>query len=164
MNFDQAIIIILQHEGGYNHVAGDPGGETNYGISKRAYPNLDIRNLTKQQAIAIYKRDYWNKNKVDLFPAPIRLTMFDMMVNMGAIGAGKVLQKALGHLGYQFQGTGKIGPATMEAVGKVHLFPLLHWVSIERLAYYNGLVVKDPVKLKFLKGWTKRTLDILGKS
>jgi len=58
-NFDQAIPQVLANEGGYVNDPKDPGGETNFGISKRTYPNVDIKNLTKEQAEAIYRRDFW---------------------------------------------------------------------------------------------------------
>jgi len=49
---------IFKVEGGYVHDPRDPGGETNWGISKRSYPDLDIANLTRDEAAAIYERDY----------------------------------------------------------------------------------------------------------
>jgi len=59
-DFRTAIELVLKHEGGYTAgLAGDPGGETNFGISKRQYPKLDIKNLTKEAAIEIYRKDYW---------------------------------------------------------------------------------------------------------
>lgn len=164
MTFEQAVQIVLQHEGGYIWDKDDPGGETKYGISKRSYPNLDIKNLTKAAAVEIYRRDFWNRNKLYSYPAPVRLVMFDMMVNMGATGAGRVLQKALNHMGYKFMGTGTIGPATMKAVGEVNHVVLKPWLSTERLADYNRQVIAKPKKLKFLKGWTSRTLDIIDKT
>lgn len=50
MKFDDAVEIVLKHEGGYVNDKKDPGGETNMGISKRAYPHIDIKNLTKSDA------------------------------------------------------------------------------------------------------------------
>src|SRR5688572_24264776 len=55
--------IIQKNEGGYvsperAKEIGDTGGETKYGISKKSYPSVDIKNLTLDQAIAIYKRDF----------------------------------------------------------------------------------------------------------
>ena len=58
-SFDLAIPIVLENEGGYVNDPADPGGETKYGISKRSYPALDIKNLTVEQATAIYLRDFW---------------------------------------------------------------------------------------------------------
>ena len=63
--FDEIIEITLHHEGGYVHDPKDLGGETNFGIAKRFYPDVDIKNLTKEGAKDIYKKDYWDKNKVD---------------------------------------------------------------------------------------------------
>ena len=48
--FDEIIDVVLHHEGGYVNDPKDPGGETNYGISKRAYPDVDIKNLTEDGA------------------------------------------------------------------------------------------------------------------
>jgi hypothetical protein len=48
--FDEAVKMVLKHEGGYVNHPSDPGGETNFGISKRAYPEVDIANLTEEEA------------------------------------------------------------------------------------------------------------------
>ena len=58
-NFDRAFRFLIGEEGGYVNDPADPGGETKFGISKRAYPQLDIKSLTLDQAKAIYRRDYW---------------------------------------------------------------------------------------------------------
>ena len=55
--FDHCIELVLGHEGGYVDDPNDAGGETNWGISKRAYKDVDIKNLTKEEAKAIYKKD-----------------------------------------------------------------------------------------------------------
>ena len=52
--FKLAIPRVITNEGGYVNDPDDPGGETKYGISKRSYPALDIKNLTVEQATAIY--------------------------------------------------------------------------------------------------------------
>src|SRR4030067_2776049 len=61
--FDRAIDLILAEEGGYVIDPLDPGGETKYGISKRAYPEINIPSLTTEQGKAIYMGDYWNQCK-----------------------------------------------------------------------------------------------------
>ena len=77
MNFNRAVAHILQFEGGYTFNSHDPGGETHYGISKRVYPHVDIKNLTKQQAVDIYFNDYWKPLKPLLLPTRLRLCGFD---------------------------------------------------------------------------------------
>lgn len=69
----------------------DPGGETKYGISKRAYPRLDIKNLTLEDASAIYKRDYWNAAGCDDLDDSLALVVFDTAVNCGVGRAKKWL-------------------------------------------------------------------------
>jgi len=82
-DFDQAVEFTLRWEGGYENDPDDPGGETNWGISKRAYPNLDIKNLTKEQAIVIYESDYWIPSGCSLWEWPLNLIVFDTAVNCG---------------------------------------------------------------------------------
>ena len=92
--FEEIIDIVLEHEGGYVNDPDDAGGETNYGIAKRWYPNVDIKNLTKEEAKKIYHMDYWNPAKCNEVPKHLRHIYFDMCVNFGRSGAVKVLQQA----------------------------------------------------------------------
>ena len=57
-HFDEIIEKVLEHEGKYSNDSDDLGGETNFGITKRFYPDIDIKNLTKEEAIDIYYKDY----------------------------------------------------------------------------------------------------------
>ncbi len=93
--FEQAFAQIIGNEGGFTSNQADPGnwtgrergqGEcrgTKFGISARAYPDLDIANLTLNEAYAIYRRDYWDKLKADELPGPLALLAFDAAVNNG---------------------------------------------------------------------------------
>ena len=82
-NFDRAFTLVVGIEGGLVDDPSDPGGLTKFGISKRAYPDVDIRNLTLDQAKAIYLRDYWNSHKLDLLEYGKALLVFDCAVNGG---------------------------------------------------------------------------------
>ena len=97
-NFDEIIERVIEHEGGYVNDPDDAGGKTNWGISERFYPTLDILNLTKEQAKEIYKRDYWDKNRVEELPYHLRHIFFDMCVNQGRRTAVKILQRATNSL------------------------------------------------------------------
>lgn len=88
--FEQAFKIVVGEEGGYVNDPRDPGGETKFGISKRAYPNLDIAQLTLEQAQQIYLRDYWDECGCDAMPWERALCVFDMAVNQGQ-GAARAL-------------------------------------------------------------------------
>jgi len=89
MSFQSAFEMVIGHEGGYVNDPQDPGGETKYGISKRAYPHLDIANLTLEQAKDIYLRDYWNAaNCGAQLNDAMALLIFDCAVNQG-VGRAK---------------------------------------------------------------------------
>jgi lysozyme family protein len=110
MNFDMAFERLIGHEGGYVNDPEDPGGETKFGISKRAYPTVDIKNLTIDQAKAIYLRDYWTPVRARDLPWPLGLYMFDCAVNQGVTTAVRLLQQTLGVVV-----DGEFGPLTMRA-------------------------------------------------
>ena len=54
--FEAAVDRVLGHEGGYVNHPNDPGGETNWGISKRSYPNVDIKALTREGVLRLCYR------------------------------------------------------------------------------------------------------------
>lgn len=82
-NFDRAFEIVVGIEAGYVCDPQDPGGETKYGISKRAYPNEDIKNLTMESAKFLYQRDYWTAHGLDSLEWGKALLVFDCAVNGG---------------------------------------------------------------------------------
>ncbi len=94
-NFERAVDFVLGQEGGYTPgIPGDPGGETHWGISKGAHPNLDIKNLTREQAIQIYRDEYWNGVGADAYPWPMNLILFDAAVQHGVGAARNILKTA----------------------------------------------------------------------
>lgn len=101
--------------GGYSNNSLDPGGETKWGICKRSYPDLDIANLTIQDAVSLYYTDYWLKNHCDQLSLPIDLYYYDACVNQGSPAAVQCLQKACG-----IPQDGLIGPITIKAAGRVN--------------------------------------------
>lgn len=96
MNFDQAFVRLLGNEGRYVNNPADPGGETNWGISKCSYPNLDIKALTQDQAKSIYMQDYWQPCSIELLPEDMQFDVFDAAVNSGRVQATKWLQMTVG--------------------------------------------------------------------
>ena len=52
-NFEKCLEMILHHEGGYVNHPRDPGGETNFGVTKRVYEEWggtkDMKDLTKEE-------------------------------------------------------------------------------------------------------------------
>lgn len=95
-SFDTSFERIIGNEGGYVNNPADPGGETSWGISKRSYPDLDIKSLTKDDSKIIYKRDFWDRIKGDELPPSVAFQTFDFAVNSGIETAVRYLQRALG--------------------------------------------------------------------
>ena len=82
-NFDKCVAFVLDREGNYSNNAADPGGETKFGISKKAFPHLDIKNITQEQAVEIYKAVYWDTIHGDDLEWPLDAIAFDTCVNQG---------------------------------------------------------------------------------
>jgi len=123
--FKHAVELILEHEGGYVNHPDDRGLETNFGISKRAYPEVDIKNLTKTEAKEIYRRDYWNRVMGDDLPFPLALVTFDAAVNSGVSRASKWLQTAV-----EAYPDGVVGPLTVE--GATAAYNASPYATVER--------------------------------
>lgn len=153
MTFEQAIKIILKFEGGYVNDPNDLGGETNFGISKRQFPNEDIKNMTVDRAKFLYWTYYWNKMKIDSIDnGLLQLHLFDMGVNAGPQTAVKLLQEIIG----QHQ-DGYIGPFTLQSIKD---YPdqteLSQRYALMRLAFYQKKTERNPNLKRYLKGWQNR--------
>jgi lysozyme family protein len=147
MSFEQAVALVLKHEGGYSNDPKDPGGETRYGISKRAYPDVDILRLTEDEAKAIYRRDYWDTLRPDELPQELAICVFDCAVNMGRDKAIRLLQRACG-----VAQDGVMGGNTIAAANR--LSEAVVRFSAERVIAYTGTRGFDT----FGKGWLRRTI------
>lgn len=91
--------IILKNEGGYvspeqAKKIGDTGGETKYGISKKWFPELDIKNLTMQDAINIYRNKYLSKLPYIENPA-LLYQVLDMAINAGPSVAKSIYKNGM---------------------------------------------------------------------
>lgn len=91
--FGRCIAFVFESEGGYVNDPNDKGGETKFGISKRSYPNINIADLTRQQAELIYKADYWHASAADSQPWPLCLIVLDTAVLHGVGRAVEWLRK-----------------------------------------------------------------------
>ena len=157
--FRRAVEFVLKHEGGYVNDPQDPGGETKYGISKRSYPHLDIRALTEDQAVAIYRKDWWERYGYDRIESvDVAAKVFDLAVNMGATAAHRCLQRALHACGQRHvKVDGVIGPQTIGAANTVNPPEmLLAALRAEAAAHYRSLIDHNPSLERFRKGWENR--------
>ena len=130
--FKKALKFTLKWEGGYVNDPKDPGGETKWGISKRAYPSLDIKGITPEQAAEIYARDYWDHCGCDSLGWPLSAVAFDTGVNCGV-------------------------PRTIAWLRDEHTaLDLLE----RRRQHYVDICNKNTNLIRFAKGWWNRLADL----
>lgn len=160
IKFEKAIEIILNHEGGHINDPLDRGGETKFGICKRSYPNIDITNLTVEQAKSIYKHDFWDtKQYQNIESIDICNKIFDLSINMGDHQATKLIQRALRAIGTFIIEDGVFGKTTLTSVNKSSEKELLAALRSEAAGYYRALVASDNTQLRFLQGWLARAYN-----
>jgi len=149
--FDKCMAVIFAHEGGYINDPDDLGGETNYGICKRYFPNEDIKNLTKERAKELYYEHYWNPMRLGNIwtKDSAVLEIFDMGVNAGKKRAIRMAQKIV-----MTATDGVMGPITGTAIDQYHGF--VEKYKEARRAYYRDIAKRRPKNQKFLNGWLNR--------
>ena len=158
-NFDVCIAPIFQQEGGYVDDPADAGGSINLGISVAALSNWrgaaatreDVRDLTRDEAIAIYRANYWNTTRCDDLPPGVDLMVFDGAVNLGTSRSARLLQATLGVVQ-----DGSVGPATIRAAKESDPVVTIERLAALRLEYYRSLSSFD----SFGRGWTSRVSQI----
>jgi len=155
-DFNKAIEKTLVNEGGYVFDPDDAGGETKYGISKRYYPSVDIKNLTQDEAKAIYKRDYWDRLKADDIESQnVAFDLFDTAVNMGVRTASKIMQLCV-----DSHPDGIIGAKTLHNINNTQEELLLLRFRVAKIARYVHITQIRPKNKKYLIGWINRTLGV----
>lgn len=146
-NFDTAINRLLTNEGGLVDNPNDPGGLTQWGISQRSYPTVNIRALTRDDAIAIYRRDFWVSINGDALPPGIGFQALDFAVNSNIQTAIRKLQAAAG-----VADDGHWGPVTQAAVATLPASVLAMRFLAERLDFMRALSTWP----SFGRGWAGR--------
>lgn len=162
--FNKVFDRVIGHEGGFQADPKDRGnwtsgvvgqGElkgTKFGLAAMTYPHLDIKNLTVDQAKAIYFEDWWVALKMDSYPPALAYQMFDAAVNHGSGRAIQFLQRAVGT-----KDDGILGPKTMKATAAININDVLMLFIAERLQYFTEVKTWDI----YGKGWTRRMVQNL---
>lgn len=158
-NFEKSLSYVLQNEGGYTNDPFDHGGATNYGITqhdlsrylgKSASPN-DVKNMTMEQAQAIYRQQYWNPLHLDYVQHDgLATAIFDCCVLRG-IGFIREVQGMV-HVATD----GHVGPITLEALNNAHVGDVIEDIIYNCQHFYYGIVAHNPTQARFLKGWLGR--------
>lgn len=161
--FDEALEVVLKHEGGYVNHPRDPGGITNLGVTigtwsswlGRPATDAEMRNLTPRHVAPLYEKRYWKPVVFDGMDFGIALQVFDFGVNAGPRRARRLLQKAVGTVA-----DGIYGPMTKRAfkkyIEKHGERKLIERYAELRMGYYKRLKHFKT----FGRGWTRRTNDV----
>lgn len=169
-NIDKIIENIIKAEGGYVNDPDDPGGETNFGITKETARKNgyfdEMSHMPKTFAEKVYKGQYINKPKFNLIMEESLLIaeeVIDTGVNCGQRTASKFLQEVLNVFNNNQQHykdlkvDGSVGPATISALkaflakrGKEGEQVLHFTLNCRQVAYYMSIDNE-----KFMYGWIK---------
>lgn len=179
-NFMEAMETVLSHEGGFVDDPDDPGGATNFGVSLRFLATQgafvsdgdgvgdydfdrdgdidadDIRNMTREDAIKVYREQWWGKYDYGTLPPGVGAKVFDLSVNMGARQAHKLLQRACRSCGENIVDDGILGPVTRAVIADADQWALLTALRSEAAGFYRALVAGKPQFAKFREGWLRR--------
>lgn len=155
-NFDKAFDLLIGNEGGYVNNPKDPGGETNWGITRTVAVDNgytgSMKLMPKETAKGIYKKMYWDKLQCDQLPFVVAFQLFDAGVNHGNAQAVKFLQRALSVVD-----DGVIGAKTIAAVSKLEDLQIVMLFNAERIEFYAALKTFST----FGKGWVRRVASNL---
>ena len=154
-----AIAYALGNEGGYSNNPNDPGGPTKYGICHRDHPSVDIKNLTVEQAYAIYKNQYWCYD--GLQNQTLASKLLDWAINLEGTGvhgeAVRALQQAIN---LQYSGVLNVdatfGPNTVFMANKCNPQDLVTAMVKIVQTYRAHLIDANPKLSVFADGWKTR--------
>lgn len=137
--------------------SGDPGGETNFGISARANPDIDIKDLTLDEAVDLYLSRYWEPAgcpEVAEISGPLAAALFDDAVHAGPPSAVKRLQAAVEMDPRQHDGI--VGPKTLAAVRGFVDVPLVDRMVELRREFLMDLVERSEKHRRYGQGFNLR--------
>ncbi len=134
--------------GSYHCAKNDKGGCTKFGVAQRSHPSLDIKNLSRDQAIVIYQKEYWDQVDGDNLPVGIDLIVTDFAVTSGPGRAVKMYQDARSMVA---ESVGEIGAETIAYKSTV----VVQYEAL-REKFYNSIAEKDPSQKANLADWIWR--------
>ena len=159
---------IIDIEGGYSNNKYDLGKETKYGISKKSFPDLDIVNLTKEDALLIYKSHYWDKYKFfNIINQYIADVIFLSTINIPS-ATFKSVQKSINYFIETHNENldplvvdGVMGDKTFFYINSSSLdkFLFINRFKIEMINYYMSISQNSTIQSKNFLGWVRRVLS-----
>lgn len=153
--FEKSFKRLLIWEGGYVNHPNDPGGETKFGITKRSYPDINIKMLTEENAKKIYWNDWWMEYKYqEIKHGLIAAKTFDFAVNMGPSGGHKCLQRAIKGCGFNIVVDGVLGPITRQHAASCDPEKIFPAMCVAAELHYRS--ISKNTSDDFIKGWLNR--------
>lgn len=159
-NFDEALSLVLAHEGGYSDHPKDPGGATMRGVTQKVYDDYrirhgkpwgDVKRITNTELQDIYRDGYWRAIRADDMPPGVDYALFDYAVNSGPGRAVKDLQRALGT-----KVDGVIGVNTLALMEHGENEKIIRAVCAGRLKFLKSLRHWST----FGPGWERRVREV----
>lgn len=152
-SFERSMEVVFEHEGGYVSPEeakrrNDRGGETNFGITKKSYPDLNIKDLTRGDAKMIYYRDYWKRPGFDKLPPVTSFIAFDWAVNSGQDMPVQSLRRAIGE-----RPGSTLTPQVLAKINKMSDAELARAVLVDRINFLAMQSRRDP---QFARVWKHR--------
>lgn len=158
--FDRAIEVVLAHEGEtFTDHPADRGGPTKFGISQRWNPDVNVRELSRAEAIEIYWERYWQGHGYEQLPEPVAIKVFDLVVNLGEQTVMLCLQRALRACGVRVKIDGLLGSETCGAARRADEAVLFAALRSEAAGEYRLRLERDGSQAAFGSGWMNRAYD-----
>lgn len=156
--FEEIIETVFETEGGYCNHPNDRGGETNFGICHQRYPHINKKNITKAEAKALYKRDYWDNHwyfkKIN--DKKLLAKFLDIAIHTGVGNAKRLLLRALRCTGEQCHEHDPLTQSLVQKINQKDATMLLAALKSETAGYYRMLIAKNEDQSVFLNGWLRR--------
>ena len=175
-NFEEALAVVLEKEGGLSERKNDPGGITKCGISLRFLKSLPVdqlknysifevpndetvRHLNKEQITKIYHDEFWVKadfHKIN--HQELCNYLFDASVNMGLAPAIKCVQRAIWSNvadNHALKDDGILGDVTLDYIN-TYSDLLMSALRSERAGHYRLIAAEHNSQQEFLAGWLNR--------
>lgn len=161
---EKLMTFIHKWEGDFANNPYDSGGCTMKGITLSTYRDYfgqyktceDLRYITDEEWLYIFKDGYWDKCKADEIDSQIIANIIvDWVWMSGVKTAVKKIQKLLG-----VEVDGIVGRETINAINNCDEDILFNDIYNERVRFYTNIVEKKPSQKIFLNGWLNRLNDI----
>lgn len=155
---------ILKWEGGFVNDPLDRGGATNKGVTIGTFRQFygkdatveQLRNITDQQWLHIFKNGYWDRFRADEIKSQsVANICVDWAWGSGPVTAAKRVQQLLG-----VKVDGIVGLKTLAAINRMDAKSLFYAIKSARLSFVYGIVEQSHSQARFLKGWCNRINDL----